>query len=186
VSPREPRQHRPSGREPRPRQPSKREKRSRAYAAQWTELLSERNKRRTERGAPITNRKRRIVVRGPEFIYALELARDASGDPRFEAALVAAKQLGFDKEFQRNVRRVQGGIDYLLVQVEYLCTRGQYLRTRKIPNGDGPGRRKLSVREACEAVVAESGLPGTSFEAAVERLRKRYSGLKPAQKKTHA
>ena len=100
----------------------------------------------------------------------LEEASRRTGDPRFVQALEAIKSYGFDKEPARTMSRVQREMfgsedDGYLTQINYLHTRG------KVEDG---GRRRLSVREACEAVVAESGYPAPSFKAAVDRLRKRY------------
>ena len=137
-----------------------RQRRTKAYKDEWEEI---RKNRRT------TSRRRR-VVRGPEFVLALERASQATGDPIFADALRAARQYGLDREFERRASRLQieefgDPLDAHLAQVAFLVTRG------KLEDGK---RRPLSVREACECVVAETGLPGASFKAAVERLRKQY------------
>jgi hypothetical protein len=109
-------------------------------------------------------------VRGPEFVLALERASQATGDPIFADALRAARQYGLDREFERSVARLQvemfgDPLDGHLAQVAFLVARGKL---------EKEGRRRLSIREACKCVVAETGLPAASFEAAVERLRKQY------------
>ena len=109
----------------------------------------------------------------------LERAAAATGDPRFTDALEAAKSYGFDKEFQRTASRVQRKMfgtddDGYLVQVDFLHTRGKL---------EGERRRRLSVREACEVMAAESGYPAPSFKTAVDRLRKQYMA-RPRQRRT--
>jgi hypothetical protein len=148
-------------REPREPRNTARQQRFESYEREW---LEHRNRSRQR-----TQQKHRIL-RGSEFIHALELAANATGDPRFMQALEAAKFYGFDKEFQRTASRIQGEMfgggpqDYL-VQVDFLHLVGKL---------EGDKRRKLSVREACEMVVAESGYPAHSFLAAVEQFRKFY------------
>ena len=137
-----------------------RQRRTKAYKDEWEEI------RKNRRTAP----RRRRVLRGPDFVLALERASQATGDPIFADALRAAGQYGLDREFERRAARLQvevfgDPLDGHLAQVAFLVTRG------KLEDGK---RRLLSVREACECIVAETGLPGASFNAAVERLRKQY------------
>ena len=146
---------------PRPPRKTARRLRAEVYAQQW---LEHRNRSRRPQ------KQEARVLRGPEFIRALELAANATGDPQFIQALEAATFYGFDREFQRTALRLQGeifgvGDDVYLAQVDFLHLVGKL---------EGNRRRKLSVREACEMVVAESGYPGHSFAAVVGRLRKRY------------
>jgi hypothetical protein len=147
---------------------TKRQRRSAEYEREWRKL-------RDARRRSVAGQKARIL-RGREFIRTLELAADATGDPRFTAALEAAKHFGFDKELHRNLARAQeemfGRTDEMyLVQIEFLHSRGKL----EFDPDDGVERRhKLSIREACEAVVAESGLPGHSFAHVVGRLRQLY------------
>jgi hypothetical protein len=109
-------------------------------------------------------------------VLALERALEATGDRVFADALKAVHHYGLGREFERNAAKAQveifgDPVEGFLVQVRFLVTRG------KLENG---ARRRLSVREACECVAAESGI-GETFEAAVERLRKAYSAHPPAQ-----
>jgi hypothetical protein len=146
-------------------------KRTEAYKHEWEETLKRRDEWKKGRLNRIGSRKPR-GVRGPEFVLALERASQASGDPIFAEALRAARQYGLDREFERSAARLQietfgNPLDGHLAQVAFLVVRGK-LEKR------GRWRRRLSIREACKCVVAETGLPGHSFEAAVERLRKQY------------
>ena len=153
---------------PRPRRVTGR-KRTEAYKHEWEETLKRRDEWKKGRLNRISTRKPRHV-RGPEFVLALERASQATGDPIFADALRAARQYGLDREFERSVARLQVGmfgdpLDGHLAQVAFLVARGKL---------EEKGRRRLSIREACKCVVAETGLPAASFEAAVERLRKQY------------
>ena len=153
---------------PRPRRVTAR-KRTEAYKHEWEETLKRRDEWKKGRLNRISTRKPR-GVRGPEFVLALERASQATDDPIFADALRAARQYGLDREFERSAARLQiemfgNPLDGHLAQVAFLVARGK-LEKR--------GRRRLSIREACKCVVAETGLPAASFEAAVERLRKQY------------
>jgi len=154
---------------PRPRQVTAR-KRTEAYKHEWEETLKRRDEWKEEHLKGISTRKRRRVLRGPEFVLALERASQATGDPIFADALRAARQYGLDREFERSAARLQvemfgNPLNSYLAQVAFLVARGKL---------EKKGRRRLSIREACKCVVAETGLPAASFEAAVERLRKQY------------
>ena len=115
----------------------------------------------------VRQRKRKVLrpshtIRGRDLVRALELVRDATGDPRFAEALRAVDYYGFGEELERTAAKVRKETYYTdvqacLRQVHFLCK-----------------CRGLSVRGASEQVVAETGLPGTSFERAVDRLRKEY------------
>jgi hypothetical protein len=150
---------------PRPPRKTARQRRSEEYALEWA------NNRQS-----VAKWKYGRILRGPEFVRALEFVRDATGDPVFDEALRAANEYGFDKELKRTARRVQGELfgdvetDYLF-QVEFLHRRGKVEASGR--------RRRLKIREACEVVVAESGLPGSSFGTVVERLRKRFLASPP-------
>ena len=148
---------------PRPPRKTARQLRADAYEDEWRAL-------RNRSGRPKAARQKARALRPQECIRMLEEASRRTGDPRFVQALEAIKSYGFDKEPARTMSRVQREMfgsedDGYLTQINYLHTRG------KVEDG---GRRRLSVREACEAVVAESGYPAPSFKAAVDRLRKRY------------
>ena len=102
------------------------------------------------------------TIRGRDLVRALELIRDVTGDPRVDGALRVVDDHGFGEELERTAARVRKETHYTdvqacLGQVHFLYT-----------------CRGLSVRGACEQVVAETGLPGTSFERAADRLRKEY------------
>ena len=155
----------------RPRSPrtTARQQRAERYARQWLEGRRQLVEQRRTLGQSVVRQKRRLL-RGQEFIRALELAHDATGDDRFAEAIEAVRMYGLDKEFHRNLARVQterfGPSDEAyLNQIHFLHSRG------KLEHGS---RRKLSVREACEVMVMESAYPGQSFENAVEKLRKQY------------
>jgi hypothetical protein len=146
-------------------------KRTEAYKHEWEETLKRRNEWKKGRFNRISTRKPR-GVRGPEFVLALERASQATSDPIFVDALRAARQYGLDREFERSAARLQvemfgNPLDGHLAQVAFLVARGKLEKRR-----GWRWRRRLSIREACKCVVAETGLPGHSFEAAVERLRK--------------
>ena len=141
-----------------------RQRRTKAYKDEWEEIRKNR----------WTTSRRRRVVRGPEFVLALERASQATGDPIFADALRAARQYGLDREFERTAARLEietfgDPLDGHLAQVAFLVARGKLEK-----RGRRRWRRRLSIREACKCVVAETGLPAASFEAAVERLRKQY------------
>jgi hypothetical protein len=155
----------PSRKKPEPRQPQQtaRQRRTEAYRLEWSK--NRRVVRKQDRG-----------LRGSEFVAALERAGAVTSDPIFADALRAARQYGLDREFERNATRLQSEMfgDPLaghLVQVRFLVRRG------KMENGQ---RRRLSVREACECVTAESGLHSSSFETAVERLRQEFLAHPPS------
>jgi hypothetical protein len=146
-------------RTPAPLRRTERQQRTDGYRLQW-----QKHRRRSRAG------KVRATIRGSEFIAALEQAAAATGDPRFAEAAKAARLYGLDRGFQQALARIQQQMfgddtEPYFVQIDFLRTRG------RLENGR---RRKLSTREACEAVVAESGFPGASFDAAVERLRQRF------------
>lgn len=101
-------------------------------------------------------------------------AAEATGDPRFAAASEVARFYRLDREFHRTAARLHGEAfgdphEGYLVHVDFFHRRG------KLENGK---RRRMSVLEACENVVAEFGL-GRSFEREVERLRQIYQKRKP-------
>jgi len=157
---------------PRPRRVTAR-KRTEAYKHEWEETLNRQYERKKGRLNRISTRKPR-GVRGPEFVLALERAFQATGDPIFADALRAARQYGLDQKFERSAKRLQvemfgDPLDGYLAQVAFLVERGKLEK-----RGDRRWRRRLSIREACKYVVAETGLPAASFEAAVDRLRKQY------------
>jgi hypothetical protein len=120
-----------------------------------------------EKRRRVRQRKRKVIrpshtIRGRDLVRALELIHDVTGDPRFDEALRAVHYYELGKELERTAARVRKETHYTdvqacLGQVHFLYT-----------------CRGLSVRGACEQVVAETGLPGTSFERAVDRLRKEY------------
>ena len=156
-------------REPRPplRQTA-RQKRADAYADVWAK------DHRPRAGRP------KVAARGKDLVSALELARDSTGDPRFADALQATIFYGFDRELRRTAAREEAKAfgepdDGYLVQVEFLCRRG------KLESGK---RRRFTIREACECVVAEFKVPGPSFERTVERLRQRFLVKKLYGRKT--
>ena len=154
---------------PRPRRVTAR-KRTEAYKHEWEETLKRRDEWKEEHLKGISAQKRRRVLRGPEFVLALERASQVTGHPVFADALRAARQYGLDREFERTAARLEietfgDPLDGHLAQVAFLVARGKL---------EKKGRRRLSIREACKCVVAETGLPAASFEAAVERLRKQY------------
>ena len=157
---------------PRPRRVTARE-RTEAYKHEWEETLKRRDEWKEEHLKGISAQKRRRVLRGPEFVLALERASQVTGHPVFADALRAARQYGLDREFERSVARLQvmfgDPLDGHLAQVAFLVARGKLEK-----RGRRRWRRRLSIREACKCVVAETGLPAASFEAAVERLRKQY------------
>jgi hypothetical protein len=141
---------------------STRQRRTEAYRAEW------KSNRIGSRKHP--------RIRGPELVLALERALEATGDRVFADALRAVHHYGLGREFERNAAKAQveifgSSIGGFLAQVRFLVIRG------KLENG---ARRRLSVREACECVTAESGI-GETFEAAAERLRKAYSAHPPTQ-----
>jgi hypothetical protein len=113
--------------------------------------------RRTPRAIPRVGR-----IRGPEFIRALLVAAEATGDPRFTAAFEAARSYRLDREFHRTAARLHDPDEGYLVHVDFFHRRG------KLENGK---RRQMSVLEACEIVVAEFGL-GRSFEREASDLPK--------------
>jgi hypothetical protein len=158
--------------EPRPPRKTARQLRSEGYAREWVELRKRRD-RGGQSGALLKDR----ALQGQDLVRALELAADSTGDPRFTRALEAVKYYGFDREFQRTAARVQGELfgteAIFLVQVDFLHRVGKLEQ-----NGS---RRKLSVREACEMVAAESGFPGQSFASAVEHLRNLHVAPAPAE-----
>ena len=142
-------------RQPRPPRQTERQKRTEAYRAEW---------KKNRRLIAVAKRGRRI--RGQDIARALQLCAEATGDPRFIDSVTALRFHNLDHEFQRNIKRAKianfGGEDAgYLVQVEFLH---RY--------------RRLSVLEASERVAAESGLPGRTFAAAVEQLRKAYLARK--------
>jgi len=158
---------------PRPRRVTAR-KRTEAYKHEWEETLKRRDEWKEEHLKGISAQKRRRVLRGPEFVLALERASQVTGHPVFADALRAARQYGLDREFERTAARLEietfgDPLDGHLAQVAFLVARGKLEK-----RGRRRWRRRLSIREACKCVVAETGLPAASFEAAVERLRKQY------------
>jgi hypothetical protein len=157
---------------PRPGNQTARQQRSKAYREEW-----EKNKRivRKSRG-----------VRGPELAAALERALQATGDLRFADAACAVHAYGLDRKFEHHAKIARAKmfgdpLDGYLTQVAFLAIRGKLERgKRKGGKLEREKRRPLSVREACECVVAETGFPATSFDTAVERLRKAYlAGPRP-------
>jgi hypothetical protein len=162
-------------RTPRPPRQTARQQRSEHYAREWTEKRKRLLERRKPLGQSVLRKGR--LLRGQEFIRALELAADVTGDGRFRAAIEAAGMYGLDRKFQRNLARVQAELfgpsdEGYLNQIHFLHTRGKL---------EGRTRRKLSIREACEVVVMESTYPGRSFENAVEKLRKQYMARQRAR-----
>jgi hypothetical protein len=113
------------------------------------------------------------TLRGPEFVRTLELVRDATGNPIFDYALRTAHVYGFNTALKQNAARVQEQIfvtsdEGYFDQIDFLRHRG------RLEGGKQNRRRKLSIREAVECVVAESGLVGKTFESACQQLRERY------------
>jgi hypothetical protein len=141
-------------RSPRPPRPTSRQRRTEEYRELWNKShVAERQYR---------------GVRGPELVIGLERALAATGDLVFADALRATRDYGLDRDFERNAARIQtemfgDPVAGHIAQIMFLLKRGKL---------EGDKRRRLSVREACELVVAETGFPGHSFETAVERLRK--------------
>lgn len=139
---------------PRPPRLTARQRRTAEYREEW-------NKSR------VVGRKY-PSVRGPELVIGLERALAVTGDSRFADALCATRNYGLDRNFERNAARIQtemfgDPIAGHIAQIMFLIKRGKL---------EGDKRRRLTIREACELVVAETGFPGHSFETAVERLRK--------------
>jgi hypothetical protein len=156
-------------REPRPPRKTDRQKRFDNNVELWKE-----NRRRLAAGRRTRATPRVGRIRGPEFIHALEIAAEATGHPRFAAASEVARFYRLDREFHRTAARLHGEAfgdphEGYLVHVDFFHRRG------KLENGK---RRRMSVLEACENVVAEFGL-GRSFEREVERLRQIYQKRKP-------
>jgi hypothetical protein len=168
---------------PRPPFLTARQERAARYRSQWAEARKEALQRRLAENRPPKDRKPR-PIRAAEIVRALELFYAATCDPAFESALATVYRHGFDVEPQRTAARMllDDFGDYrddYLVQVDFLVGRGLL-----DPSGR---RRKLSVREACEAVAAGAGIPGTSFVAVVEDLRRRWQrrlAQRGGQKKT--
>ena len=160
----------------RPPRQTARQKRADDYALMW-----EKNRKQSALRRPV--RKHDRILRGPELVHAIERMRDATGDPGFETFLDLVYHYGFDREFERTATQVQLEMfgdpeDDCLEQVAFLHKIGKL----EEPDSEEPDgrRRRLSLFEACEHVAAETGLPAASFEAAVERLRKRYQAKRPA------
>jgi hypothetical protein len=157
-------------REPRPPRKTDRKRRTEAYKAEW---IKTRRRLANYRHTRVTPHVRRI--RGSEFVRALEIAAEATGDPRFAVALEAARSYRLDDEFKRTAARLHGEAfgnpdEGYLVQVDFFHQRGKLEESGK--------RRRMGVVEACELIVAEFGL-GQSFENEVERLRHIYRKRKP-------
>ncbi len=160
--------------EPRIPQSTTRQWRSKACELRWEDKQERLRQELPPSSIDRKPRKRRRTLRGPELVRALELGRDSTGDPRFTVALEVVYEYGFDSELERNASRAQketfgDEADYL-VQVDFLHRHGKL----EVDENGEPERRKLSVYEACEVVVSDSGKPGQSFKAVVERLRKQY------------
>jgi hypothetical protein len=141
---------------PRPPRPTSRQRRTEEYREAWNKFR-------------VVGREYRSV-RGPELVIGLERALAVTGDPVFATALRATRDYGLDRDFERNAARIQtemfgDPIAGYIAQITFLIKRGKL---------EGDKRRRLSVREACEVVAADSGFPGYSFETAAERLRKHY------------
>ena len=173
-------------REPRPSEKlTRRQERERQYEADWQKIRKKHQQRRQEEGRPAEDHKLG-PVRPTELICTLERFRNATGDPIFADALTAIHRYGLDHEPLRTATRIEHELygdpaDDYLVQVGFLVTRGLWEPEAPIGRSKKKKgrRRKLSVREACAYVVSEAGLPGSSFNAAVERLRKRYQAKRP-------
>jgi hypothetical protein len=172
--------------EPRIPRTTLRQQRSDRYEARWNwkaALRRRRAERRKKKGQHAKDKKL-PPVRGSDFIRLLELSRDATGDPIFNAALAAVVRYGLDREPQRTadrIRRQEFGdpLDDFLVQVAFLVQRGL-----QEPGGQRKrNRRKLSVREACECVAGDAGIPGSSFRAIVKKLRQRYQAQRPVARR---
>jgi hypothetical protein len=139
---------------PRPPRLTARQRRTAEYREEWNKFR-------------VVGRKYRSV-RGPELVIGLERALAVTGDPVFADALCATRNYGLDRNFERNAARIQtemfgDPVAGHLAQIAFLIKRGKL---------EGGKRRRLTMREACELVVAETGFPGHSFATAVERLRK--------------
>jgi hypothetical protein len=157
-------------RAPRPPRKTDRQKRFDDNVELWKE-----NRRRLAAGRRTRATSRVGRMRGSDFIHALEIAGEATGDPRFADAARLAKFYGLDREFHRTVARLHGEA-FGDPDEGYLAHVDFFRRPGKLENGK---RRRMSVLEACENVVAEFGLSGRSFESEVERLRQLYQKRKP-------
>jgi hypothetical protein len=145
-----------------------------AKRAEWRneELLREwhNKEQRAKVGAKPPKRRRTEAVRAGQLVRGLERAHEVTGNPLYQQTLDQLRKDGLDHEFESNAARLMEKmfgnlLDDYCVQVHYLV--------------EQPGRRqRLTVRAACEQVVAEFGLPGKSFNAAAEQLRKHYPILK--------
>jgi hypothetical protein len=150
-----------------PRSPrvTARQKRTADYAAEWEKTRKRPSKRR--------------VIRGPDLVCAIETMWNVTGDFRFGELLNLVIHYGFNHEFERTASWWQHELfvdpdDGYYKQVDFLRDIGKLeLHTEGKKKGSRY-RRQLSLHEACEHVVAESGLPGSSFEGAVLRLRRGY------------
>jgi hypothetical protein len=144
----------------------------------WRAARLERARQRAEDGRPARDRKP-LPIRGAEVVGALELFRDSTGDLVFTAALRAITKYGFEREPHRTAARLQrerfgNPIEDYLIQVAFLVEHGKLGEQPAPRQWRREGRRRFSIREACEAVVAEFAVPGSSFEATVKDLRTRY------------
>jgi hypothetical protein len=154
---------------PRHQQSTARQKRAESYEQQWQE-----NRRRLGREISNGHNDKTPPLSGAELVRMLEQARDATGDPVFTAALDRVRFYGFDGAFKRTAAKVAeetwgDPLSPYCAQVEYLHKGCDDPLTRYLHRG----RHNLSIREACERVVAESALPGP-FITTVNNLRKLY------------
>jgi hypothetical protein len=184
---------------PRPPRQTARQKRMDDYASQWKENREGAEEREASRRLAMaralewaesqrrardqkqpTDQVSDRPIRGAELVRAIEIMRDSTGDPRFDVFLDLVIRYGFDREFQQTANRLQCELfgdpdDGYLRQVTFLHEVGK-LEPPKV-DGEPSRRRKLGILEACECVVAESGMRAphsSTFEAAVDHLRKVY------------
>lgn len=149
-----------------------RQKRCVHYEALWQAAQLEKSKRHGR----LVNDEPTRALRGADLVRSLKWCRDMSGDPGFSFAIALVRRYGFDREIVRTGKQILHQKcgdpldDYVDVQVAFLVDRGLW---------EGNRRRKLSTREACESVAAEFAIPGSSFQAVVRDLRRRYQKRRP-------
>jgi len=126
---------------------------------------------------------------GNHVLSALQYAFEQIGDSRFEECIAAICEYDMGRGWKRGAKsarhkRFGHYLDAYIAQVDFLITRGWHQskidnpRARNDPpkrESRGPRLRVESVREACELIVAESAIPGTSFERVADELREHYS-----------
>jgi hypothetical protein len=142
-------------------------------------------------GDPVyTDRPRPALPEGPEMIRAFQRIFEANRDPWYGEAMEKLRRDGFDTELKRNVAKARdqtfgAAEEPYFTQARFLIERGL---ARK-----GRDRRKLELQQACELVVATSGLYATesfsnkaaNFTTAVDRFRRKYIAWRKTTPKEH-